>query len=119
MTSIAVPGASSRTASIPVMSKAGVSLEKAVPPDFVLPSQSGRKPCGSRTATIPDVVRMRREKAPRSSRAASTTRSSGSSEPPVRARRWRMTSESAVAWKIEPRSSNSRRREGPFVRFPL
>ena len=45
----------------PFAGGAGVSLENAQAPSFVRPSQSGRKPCGSRMARIAPGARIRTE----------------------------------------------------------
>src|SRR5438309_1911907 len=85
---------------------------------FARPRTSGRKPCGSRTPRNLSVERKTSEYAPRTSRSASTTRSSSVS-PWDAAIRWMMTSLSTVDWKIEPRASSRSRSSSAFTRLPL
>ena len=111
------PGSMSRTRSASISSKAQVS-EATTQPSRTRPSDSGRKPIGSRTAISSLGVSTAREKAPRTARSASASRSG---TPPSRERaiRWRISSVSEVVWKIDPSSSRRARSSLKFTRLPL
>ncbi len=62
---ITSPGLTSRIASQPIVRSAQDSDAAAWPPLFRRPTESGRKPHGSRTANTPSRVRITSEYAPR------------------------------------------------------
>ena len=101
------PGSTSRSKLAPIRSSAQVSLATTQAPSR-RPSESGRKPCGSRAAISASPVSITRLKAPFTRESASIRRSSWlcSRE---RASSCTITSLSAVVLKIAPRPSSSRR----------
>ena len=111
------PGSMSRTNSASISSKAQVS-EATTQASRTRPSDSGRMPIGSRTAISMVGDRSASEKAPRTSRRASASRS-GSVRSRERAMRCTITSVSEVVWKIEPSSSRRARSSPKLTRLPL
>ena len=111
------PGSTSRSKVAPIRSSAQVSLAATQAPSR-RPSESGRKPLGSRAAISASLVSVSRLKAPFTRESASISLSSGECSR-ERASSCTITSLSAVVLKIAPRLSSSRRIATAFTRLPL